>query len=305
MAEIAQYRNELQDLYKLWFRTSKNLPYAERLDSDAFRRAFLENAMSENVCFLAREDGKPEGAAMAHLYPGWGAVLQMWVPHEDLGDEKSVLLLDRCIELCREKIVPKISPKPLLGSRRYYEFFKGRGFVINEEYPEGLWMRKTLDAIPEFDMPKGLTVKFTDDLDKSGVIESVARLDVEIAREQLDLEANIEKNIQSLRDEMRETDVMYGIAKIDSKFVGYSRIGFTDLISGEKMASNRGLAVKKDFRNRKIGEALLTSSMKAVRDRGYGEMYISTHSKNPARRLYERVGFDTIETVPSLVLRIG
>jgi ribosomal protein S18 acetylase RimI-like enzyme len=305
MAEIRQYRDELQDLYKLWFRTSKNIPYTEKLDAGAFERAFLENAMSENVCFLAHEGGKPEGAAMAHLYPGWGAVLQMWCAHEDLGDEKSVLLLDRCIELCRERNVPKISPKPLLGSRGYYEFFKGRGFIINEEYPEGLWMRKILDVIPEFDMPKDLAINFTDDLDNSGAIESVARLDVEIAQEQLDLDADVEKNIQSLRDEMREADVMYGIAKINSEFAGYSRIGFTDLISGEKMASNRGLAVKDCFRNRKIGEALLLSSMKAVRNQGYGEMYISTHSKNPARRLYERVGFDTIETVPSLVLMIG
>ncbi len=304
MIKITKYRDEEEDLRVLWLRVSKNIPYTENMDRNAFRSAYLENAMAENVCFLAREGKRLVGAAAVHIYAGWGAVLQLWVPHDELGDEKSDLLLDRTIKLCKEEDIQKISPKPLLGSPAYIEFFKSRGFTVNEEYPEGLWMVANLAKVPNPEVPEGVIITFTDDLEKSGDIEGVARLDAEIAREQLDLEVDVGKNIRALRDEMLEENVVYGIAKVGADIVGYSRTIFADLLSGENIVKNRGLAVGEKFRNRGIGEAVLVASMKMVKERGKDKMYISTHSKNPARLLYERVGFETIEHVPSLIFQI-
>ena len=304
MAEITKYNGQINELYSLWLDVSKNIPYTEKLDVDSFKNAYLESALTENICYLAREEGTLKGAAMVHIYPGWGAVLQLWVPHVELGNETSIKLLEKAIGLCREKPIPQISPKPLLGCSEYNAFFTSRGFIRNEEHPEALWMRKTLETIPNLKMPEGVAITFTEDLDESGDIEGLARLEVDIAREQHDLKIDQEENILALRNEMLEENVTYGIAKIGSEVVGYSRTIFTDLLSGEKIVKNRGLAVNERFRKKGIGEALLISSMAMVKDTGYEEMYISTHSKNPARYLYTRVGFETIEIVPSLVYKV-
>jgi ribosomal protein S18 acetylase RimI-like enzyme len=303
MMKITKYSGEIKELYELWLNISKDIPYTEKID--IFKSSYIENIMAENICYLAWEEGKLKGSAVVHTYPGWGAVLQMWVPHDKLGDEVSMQLLERSIGLCEEKKVPKISPKPLLGCPRYNEFFASQNFTKDEEYPEGLWMEKALEEVPNLDLPEGVDLTFTEDLGESGNIEELARLEIDIAQEQYDLKAQLDKNIQALRAEMQEENVVYGIAKIDSKIVGYSRTIFADLLSGGEIVKNRGLAVKEEYRKRGIGEALLVSSMTMVKDKGYDKMYISTHSKNPAQRLYKRLGFETIEIVPTLTYKLG
>ena len=49
-------------------------------------------------------------------------------------------------------------------------------------------------------------------------------------------------------------------------------------------------------RNRGIGEALLDESEHQARSQGFGTMSLTTTTSNPARRLYERFGFDLVET---------
>jgi len=62
--------------------------------------------------------------------------------------------------------------------------------------------------------------------------------------------------------------------------------------------------VKKEHRNKGIGEALLRNSFHRAEERGYDKMYISTHSKNPAQRLYRRVGFEQEGEHPNLTYDI-
>lgn len=300
MLEVSEYTGEINELYAIWLSVFENLPYTEKLDIESFQSAFLDGSITENICYLAREDEIIIGAAIIHIYPDWGAVLQLLVPHEKLNEPFSVLLLKKAIELGKEKGLPKISPKPRLCSSEYSEFFINQGFIINEEYPEGLWMETNFTNVPEYLVSDGLDITVTDNLDESGDIENLARLELEIANEQHDLDIELEKNIAALRTEMRDEYIVYGIAKIDSEFVGYSRTVFANLLSGEKIVKNRGLAVKEAHRSKSIGKGLLISSMNMVRNKGYEKMYISTHSKNPARFLYEKVGFETVETVKTL-----
>jgi ribosomal protein S18 acetylase RimI-like enzyme len=305
MVEITKYGGEIKELYDLWLYISKNIPFTEKMDMATFESVYMNSALTENICYLAREEEKLKGSAIIHIYPEWGAVLQMWVPYDELGDEASVRLLEKTIGSCKKKKVPKISPKPLLGCPRYNEFFAGHNFTKDEEYPEGLWMEKTLNMIPKFIMPEGVNITFIEDLDENGDIEELARLELDIAQEQHNLKVKLNEKIQALRTEMQEENVVYGIAKINSKIVGYSRTIFADLLSGEKIVKNRGLAVNENYRNKRIGEALLVSSMAMVKDKGYDKMFISTHSKNPAQHLYKRVGFEIIEIVPSLTYKLG
>lgn len=303
--EIAKYKGEIDELYELWLTVSKDMPYAEKLDIDVFKSTYLQNIMAENICYLAREGGKLKGSATIHIYPDWCAVLHLFVPRKELEKELPDRLLAKSIELCRKKKVPHISPRPMAGCPWYSAFFKSRGFVKNEDYPEGLWMRKSLEEIHEFDVPKAIDIYFTEDLEESGDIMSVACLEAEIALEQYDQEIDMDKNIKALKEEMRQSNVVYGIARLDSKTIGFSRTLFTELLSGKSLVKNQGLAVKNEHRGKGIGKALLASSFPIVRDRGHGEMFISTHSKNPARFLYAKVGFETIEVVPNLSYKFG
>jgi len=49
-------------------------------------------------------------------------------------------------------------------------------------------------------------------------------------------------------------------------------------------------------RNRGVGEALLVEAERDARSKGYATMSLTTTTSNPARRLYERFGFDLVET---------
>jgi hypothetical protein len=77
MIVLTEYSGELKELYGLWLAISEHVPYAEQLDMAAFKSAFLESSLTENICNLARDDVVLKGAALVHLYPGWGAVLQL------------------------------------------------------------------------------------------------------------------------------------------------------------------------------------------------------------------------------------
>lgn len=79
---------------------------------------------------------------------------------------------------------------------------------------------------------------------------------------------------------------------------------FLDMLSGGKRAHNGGLMVKEGYRNKGIGGALLVDSFHGVKERGYDEIYISTHSKNPAQRLYKSVGFELVSEHDNLYYEI-
>ena len=261
--------------------------------------------MAENICYLAREDGKLKGSATIHIYSGWCAVLHLFVPREELGKEMPDKLVAKSIELSRKRKVPHISPRPMAGCPWYSEFFKSRDFVKSEDYPEGLWMRKSLEEMPGVDIPEEIEIYFTENLEESGDLEALAGLEADIALEEYAQEIDLNKNIKALREEMRQSDVVYGIARTKSELAGFTRTLFTELLSGDTIVKNQGLAVVKDWRRKGLGAALLVSSLRMARDRGHETAYISTHSKNPARYLYERVGFETIEIVPNLTYKLG
>jgi ribosomal protein S18 acetylase RimI-like enzyme len=66
--------------------------------------------------------------------------------------------------------------------------------------------------------------------------------------------------------------------------------------------ANAGYFVVKEQRNRGLGEALLRHSMKVARAAGYDAMQFNfVFESNPARRLYERLGFEVVGRVPEVI----
>ncbi|MCC5887678.1 MAG: GNAT family N-acetyltransferase [Gammaproteobacteria bacterium] len=66
------------------------------------------------------------------------------------------------------------------------------------------------------------------------------------------------------------------------------------------------LAVVAQARGRGVGERLLVNAMERSREAGFGRVLLDLYAENPARRLYERMGFEVIvETLVRPLLAHG
>ncbi len=302
--QITEYTNEINELYNYWLDISKDIPYTENMDFRSFKNTYLDSSMTKIDGFLAMDEDILKGAAFVHFYSGDGAVLIFFVSKDEMDSPMSEVLLEKTIALCKEKDISNLSLKPMLGVPWYFEYFINKGFVKNEKYPEGLWMKCELSEIPKFEMPHVIKMHFTDDLDKTNDINGLAKLEVDIALEEYDAEFEVQDIINSLREEIQGENIIWNIAKSDSEIIGYAKTKFASLLSGGQIIKNQGLAVRKEHRKKGVARALLADSMQIAKEKGHNEMFISTHSKNPARFLYEELGFETIEIVPNLVLKM-
>jgi GNAT superfamily N-acetyltransferase len=66
--------------------------------------------------------------------------------------------------------------------------------------------------------------------------------------------------------------------------------------------ANAGYVVAAPFRNRGIGELLVTDSLDTARGLGFDAMQFNlVFEDNPAGRLYERLGFEVVGRVPEVI----
>jgi N-acetylglutamate synthase-like GNAT family acetyltransferase len=300
--EIADYDGEIDELYGLWTAISRNIPFAENISKKNFKSTYFEDPTRECICLMASEEDVLKGCSIINILPNWGAVFFMLMPRGQYGSEMSTTLLAETIDRCRKAQVSKLWAKPMVGRPWAYEFLLEQGFQKAEDMPEGFWMRANLDSIPEHISIEGVKLYFTEDLEESGDLVDLAQLETNIGIEEYNYETDLVDNIEALRQEMQQSNVVYGIARTESKsLAGFTRTIFAELLSGDTIAKNQGLAVTKSERRKGIAEALLVDSMHMIKEKGHAAAYISTHSKNPARFLYGKVGFEIIETVPNLV----
>ncbi|TWE16696.1 L-amino acid N-acyltransferase YncA [Kitasatospora atroaurantiaca] len=91
----------------------------------------------------------------------------------------------------------------------------------------------------------------------------------------------------------RCTPDQYLLAELDGRIVGYIRhVPPTPLPSNQHIRQIRGLAVSPAARGRGIGRALVEAACDAARAEGIRRMTLRVLAHNaPARRLYERCGF--------------
>ncbi|WP_455717411.1 GNAT family N-acetyltransferase [Anaerosporobacter sp.] len=68
------------------------------------------------------------------------------------------------------------------------------------------------------------------------------------------------------------------------------------------------LAIQEPYRGKGIGTALLKEMIKNLQEKGYSSVSLSVQKSNPAFRLYNRIGFETIgevmgETEEEIIMR--
>ena len=94
------------------------------------------------------------------------------------------------------------------------------------------------------------------------------------------------------------------VVKLNGKIVGYemnrlehglSNFGFSFVKKGHVVS----IAVLEDHRNKGLGTALLNESMRKMKENGCSEAYLEVRISNePAIRLYKKLGFAVIRTIP-------
>ncbi|MFC8722488.1 GNAT family N-acetyltransferase [Kitasatospora sp. NPDC057198] len=99
----------------------------------------------------------------------------------------------------------------------------------------------------------------------------------------------------------------YLLAELDGRVVGYVRqVGEIPLPSNVHVRQIQGLGVLPEARGRRIGEALLAAACEAARADGARRMTLRVLARNaPARRLYERAGFEVLGVLPEHFLLDG
>ncbi|MEM0351210.1 MAG: ribosomal protein S18-alanine N-acetyltransferase [Archaeoglobaceae archaeon] len=86
------------------------------------------------------------------------------------------------------------------------------------------------------------------------------------------------------------------VADIGGKVVGYVVTMEVDKVTGKIVS----IAVRKDFRGRGIGEALLRKAIERLRSRGKTRITLEVRVSNkPAQELYKKLGFKIMDTIPS------
>ncbi len=305
--EIKRYEDhQLEELYQLWREVIKERPYMAEKDMEGFEATHLKTSKSiELRCFTLYDNSKLIGASIIMMRPKEaGTSLDFLVPEERLHREGSKELLERSIEYCKEKGRSEITLSPNIYPQGVIDFFKEQGFEKSEDCPSGLWMKKDLEDLSEQKTLEGIDIFAVEDLEGTVSARDLAKVHLDYSdQDNFELEDIID--IFEKRD--KEIDnILYGIAKLEEgdEVVAFSRTVFLDLLRGDSIAQNIGLVVKKEHRNKGIGEALLQDSFHRAEERGYHKMYISTHSKNPAQRLYRRVGFELEKEHPVLTYEI-
>jgi len=299
-------RAALAELYSLWREVAKERPNAIDKDIEQFEKVDLKTFTGKDVkCFLARDEGELMGACILDLRPKVAnPYLNFLVQKERLESEISKELLKKSIKLCKEKGKSEVVLSPNIYPQEFIEFFKGQGFKKRDQYPSGLWMKKSLEDLSEVQTLEGIDIFEVMDLEGTISAKDLAEVQVDYANPNYEVEEIIDEFEKLDRE---QDEISYSIAKLEEtgEVVGYSRTIFIDLVRGDNIAQNVGLVVKEEHRNKSIGGSLLLDSFHRAKERGNEKMYISTHSNNPAQKLYKRVGFEVEREFSNLSYQIS
>jgi GNAT superfamily N-acetyltransferase len=302
---IREFDGDVSTIYGLWLSTARQRPLEFQTSKAAFENKYFKNPLVERTfCLVSFYEGRAMGAIHATcVRPRRMANINIWVMPEHQGKGVGSLLLARMLdELKHEPNTLQVYPVMVPLCPNYTAFFRRRGFAPHPEYPSGYMMEMKLEKCIESLVPNGIAIRRVEDIENYDEVDQMAMLDRTDAKKagiDFKVEAIIEEIRSSIKDAMK---YCYSVASLDGRVVGYARQLLLKSFSGRLLLKNTGLIVADDHRNRGIGRALLGDGL----NWGFGlnaeTSYISTDSKNPARFLYEKVGYRIVDTLDILVM---
>jgi GNAT superfamily N-acetyltransferase len=96
--------------------------------------------------------------------------------------------------------------------------------------------------------------------------------------------------------------VMLG-ARADGSLVGTVQVVRASVENGSHRAEIRRFAVRGDMRGRGVGRALLEAAAERARALGISLLWLTTHADTDSDRIYERLGWTRMGTMPGYSVR--
>ena len=277
-------------LYTLWSRLNQKGRYSDDKSRDEFLHRYFQNPSVESRCYLGEEDENKLGAVLLEIY-GWGIYLYDWI------EKRETYVFEEFFDHILDSIDENdtIILAPHFGRDEGVDGWKDLGFSNSEEAPYNLLMKRDLSADEDLEgIDVGIDI-LADPAEKE-MIEQLASLLTKISS-RWDDKKTMEKNIcWELEDKM-----IYYLASKEGKPIGYCGMEKRELVSGDEMNWIRELGVIPKGRGEGVATELIIHALKRSIKEGRVEIYIDTHSENPAVDLYKRLGFQVIESVPNLV----
>lgn len=288
-----KYPDNAGQLYNLWRRLNRKGIYSYDINKQEFLHRFFQNPSVKSRCYLGEEDGNKLGAVLLEIYD-WGIYLYDWIEEREgyVFEE----FFDHIIGSIGENKIIILAPP--FGRIEAVEGWKDVGFEKSEDAPYNLLMKKELSADEEIE-DVGIEIELLADPGQKEMIERLAALFTEVSGRWDDKKA-MEKNITW----DLEGAMIYYMALTGGRTTGYCGMEKRELISGDDMNWIKELGVHPEERGKGVATDLILHTMNRLKKEGHEEIYIDTHSKNPAVDLYKRLGFQVIERVPNLVYKV-
>lgn len=106
-------------------------------------------------------------------------------------------------------------------------------------------------------------------------------------------ESNLEAALVFLRDRISKKESIIFVAYDTNVPAGFTQLYFTfSSVSLQPSLILNDLFVKKEYRKKNIGKALLEKSKSYCRENGYKGLALETAVDNPAQKLYEKLGWE-------------
>jgi len=297
--KIKRYRDSPNNLFFLWQKVTKEWLWQKELDEKQFVTAYFKNPLAKEIyCLVAEYKNGSIGTVIIQIMPfrKSGYIHLFVLPRFQNKGIENAILKKALTDLKGHRIAKKLIYIPIPFGPKYLAIFKRIGFKPNLDYPKGLLMKIILKRSPIIPNCEGYSIIRVEKVRGFSMLEQLANLDITYAEE-----GGIKAKTSEIIEEHKHFDKItkkycYSIAIRKNMVLGYTRNEITKNVRGDLQLRNSGLIVKSDERNKGIGGALLKDGLCWGYKNSITEAYISTHSKNPARYLYENVGYKTIYT---------
>lgn len=161
----------------------------------------------------------------------------------------------------------------------------------------GFEMSRTLENIPEVELPEGIETRAVEDKD----IRKIWDASVEAFRDHWGFSPPTEKDFDGYRKSKYFQPELWQVAWHGDKIVG-SVLNFINHDSNEKYNKKRGwteeITTHRDYRRKGIAKALIVRSMHMHKAQGMTEVALGVDTNNPngALQLYESLGYQQVKT---------
>ncbi len=220
----------------------------------------------------------------------WGSYLYDWIPERDTRVLKNIF--EKVVSSFRES-ESEIYLNPIFSDQDILKYYEKIGFEKDDRAPHHLLMKK--EPIQTEKVEKALNIWELHHPNSDEKIKRLADLFIDIST-RWDERSEMVKDIRWSLEE----NVSYLLDVKEDSVIGYCGLEERYLFSGKTIYWIKEVGVAPAERGQGKATAMIKQTLNQIESKDGNEAFIDIHSKNPAKNLYKKLGFQTIEKVPNL-----